>query len=149
MRYIITESSIDELVFKIISNKYETIPNETASKIINAYLKKNSDANIVDLIYAKLNSYDLKIIIKDEKYKIFFAYSENDSHAQISYDMSDGWCYISSDFIKKVRDLFGDSEYKLSFQKIISNWVEIKLEGWKVKNYDSENWLTGYRELEM
>ena len=39
MRYIITESSIDELVFKIISNKYETIPNETASKIINAYLK--------------------------------------------------------------------------------------------------------------
>ena len=63
--------------------------------------------------------------------------------------MSDGWCYISSDFIKKVRDLFGDSEYKLSFQKIISNWVEIKLEGWKVKNYDSENWLTGYRELEM
>ncbi len=148
MKLLITESSVDKLVSKILNSRLKIMPDENASKLIKSYLSNNKNTTVEELIFIKLDSYGLKIIEDMDKYKIFFVKSPDDTIATISYDMSDGWCHIHIFLVSDIRNMFGDMDFKLSIKKIISSWVESKIPGWKVKNADTEGVFSN-RELDM
>ena len=148
MKLLITESSIDKLVYKILNSKVKIMPDENASKLIKAYLNNNENVSIEELIFIKLDSYRFEIIESELLYKIFFAESPNDNIAKIAYSTPDGWCHIHVDLITKIRNMFGDTEYKLQIKKIISDWVESKIPGWRVRDAEIEGPFDD-RELDM
>ena len=148
MKLLITESSLDKLVYKILNSKVKVMPDENASKLIKSYLNNNENVSIEELIFIKLDSYRFEIIESQLLDKIFFAESPNDNIAKIAYSTPDGWCHIHVSLINKIRNMFGDTEYKLKIKKIISDWVESKIPGWRVRDAEVEG-LFDDRELDM
>jgi hypothetical protein len=67
--------------------------------------------------------------------KIYFVNSESEKYAQISYNKTDGWCYISWLLIDEISALF--STQKPDSKEIIGRWVENTLQI-KSKNTWSE-----------
>ena len=67
--------------------------------------------------------------------KIYFVNSESEKYAQISYNKTDGWCYISWLLIDEISALF--STQKPDSKEIIGRWVENALQI-KTKNTWSE-----------
>ena len=149
MKYLIIEqSSIEKLVYKILTSNSKIMPDENTSKLIKSYLKNNENVSIEELIFIKLDSYGFEIIESELLDKIFFAESPNDNIAKIAYSTPDGWCHIHVSLINKIRNMFGDTEYKLQIKKIISDWVESKIPGWRVRDAEIEG-LFDDRELDM
>ena len=58
--------------------------------------------------------------------KIYFVNSESEKYAQISYNKTDGWCYISWLLIDEISALF--STQKPDSKEIIGRWVESTLQ---------------------
>ena len=149
MKYLIIEqSSIEKLVYKILTSNLKIMPDENTSKLIKSYLNNNENVSIEELIFIKLDSYGFEIIESELLDKIFFAESPNDNIAKIAYSTPDGWCHIHVSLINKIRNMFGDTEYKLQIKKIISDWVESKIPGWRVRDAEIEG-LFDDRELDM
>ena len=122
MKYLIIEqSSIEKLVYKILTSNSKIMPDENTSKLIKSYLNNNENVSIEELIFIKLDSYGFEIIESELLDKIFFAESPNDNIAKIAYSTPDGWCHIHVSLINKIRNMFGDTEYKLQIKKIIPN----------------------------
>ena len=149
MKYLIIEqSSIEKLVYKILTSNSKIMPDENTSKLIKSYLNNNENVSIEELIFIKLDSYGFEIIESELLDKTFFAESPNDNIAKIAYSTPDGWCHIHVSLINKIRNMFGDTEYKLQIKKIISDWVESKIPGWRVRDAEIEG-LFDDRELDM
>jgi len=124
MKYLITESSLDNTVRKLLSSKKRLMPNDYASKIIRMYLQLNPDVNIENLIFEKL---DGKKFIQIEKgNKIYFVNSEDDEYAQIKYDKNDGWCGIYEELIYEISRFFSLDES--DSEQVIGMWVENTLQ---------------------
>ena len=118
MKYLIIEqSSIEKLVYKILTSNSKIMPDENTSKLIKSYLNNNENVSIEELIFIKLDSYGFEIIESELLDKIFFAESPNDNIAKIAYSTPDGWCHIHVSLINKIRNMFGDTEYKLQIKK--------------------------------
>ena len=58
--------------------------------------------------------------------KIYFVNSESDKYAQISYNKTDGWCYIHYGLINEISTFF--STQKSDSKEIIGRWVESTLQ---------------------
>ena len=70
-----------------------------------------------------MQKYNLVEIDND---RIYFAKKIGDEYAEIRFDKSDGWCYISYDLITFLSSMTG---FKWSeVQELISNWVEHTLQ---------------------
>ncbi len=124
MKYLITESSLDKIVGKLLSSKQKLMPDEEASKIIRMYLQSNPDVNIENLIFEKL---DGKRFIPIEKYqRVYFVNSEDDEYAQIRYDKDDGWCGIYYKLIYEISSFFSLNE--TDAEEVIGRWVENTLQ---------------------
>ena len=84
MKYLITESQIDKVIFKYLDNQD---------------------------------------FVKIEKgVLIYFANSEGDEYAQITYDKKNGFCYIFYEIIQEISSFF--SLQTSDSQEVISRWVE-------------------------
>jgi len=124
MKYLITESSLDKIVGKLLKSKKKLMPDEEASKIIRMYLQLNPDVSIENLIFEKL---DGKKFIQIKKWdRIYFVNSENDEYAQIRYDKSDGWCGIYYELIDEISSFF--SLEQTDSEQVIGMWVEDTLQ---------------------
>jgi len=124
MKYLITESSLDNTVRKLLSSKKRLMPNDYASKIIRMYLQLNPDVSIENLIFEKL---DGKKFIPIEKYqRVYFVNSENDEYAQIKYNMDDGLCIIEIKLIREISSFFSLENYES--RDVIKDWVENELQ---------------------
>jgi hypothetical protein len=62
----------------------------------------------------------------EKRNKIYFANSEGDKYAQIRYDKSDGWCYISWKLVDEISSFFSLDES--DSEQVIGRWVENTLQ---------------------
>ena len=92
MKYLITESQIDKVIFKYLDNQ--------------DFIKINKKINNEELIY--------------------FANSEGDEYAQITYDKKNGFCYIFYEIIDEISSFF--SLQTSDSQEVIGRWVENTLQ---------------------
>jgi len=78
------------------------------------------DKDFERVLFSYLDSQDFIQI--DDNDSIYFVNSEDDKFAQIRFDKSDGWCFISIDLIKEISSLFSlkDDDSK----EVIGRWVE-------------------------
>jgi len=78
------------------------------------------DKDFERVLFSYLDSQDFIQI--DDNDSIYFVNSEDDKFAQIKFDKSDGWCFISIDLIKEISSLFSlkDDDSK----EVIGRWVE-------------------------
>jgi hypothetical protein len=108
MKYLITESQIDNVIFKYLDNQDFLIYSN--GKKFNRY------------------TYFLNI---NKKYGIYFVNSEGDEYAQIRFDKDDGLCFITKDLVNEISSFFSiqDSDSR----QVIGRWVENTLK-MKVKN---------------
>jgi len=124
MKYLITESSLDKIVGKLLSSKQKLMPDEEVSKIIRMYLQLNPDVNIENLIFEKLDG--KRFILIEKLNKIYFVNSEDDEYAQIRYNKSGGWCYIYWKLIGEISSFFSlEESYS---EQVIGRWVENTLQ---------------------
>ncbi len=63
--------------------------------------------------------------------KIYFVKNVGDKYAEIRFDKSDGWCYISYELISFFSRMMGIEESDI--KEVIGRWVEHTLQ-MKVKN---------------
>jgi hypothetical protein len=85
---------------------------------------KITDKQLYDVIFLYLDNQDfIQIKIEDS---IYFVNSEDDTHAQIRYNKSIGWCYISWKLVGEISSFF--SMDKFDSEKIIGKWVENTLQ---------------------
>ena len=76
------------------------------------------------VIFRYLDNQDFIPIEKGDK--IYFANSEGDEYAQIRYDKSDGWCYISWKLVDEISSFFSLDES--DSEQVIGRWVENTLQ---------------------
>ena len=89
--------------------------------IISESQELNAKKKLVFFLLDK-QKYNL-IDIKD---RIYFVKKIGDEYAEIRFDKSDSWCYISYDLITFLSSMTG---FKWSeVQELISNWVEHTLQ---------------------
>ena len=62
----------------------------------------------------------------EENDKIFFVNSEDDKYAQIKYDKSDGWCFITYKLVEEISSFF--SLEFIDSKQVIGRWVENTLQ---------------------
>lgn len=95
-----------------------------------------TESQIEKLVVRYLNGLKWKLIKKSEKgyghitKNIYFLVQEgSENFADIRYDRWDGKCYINSDFIEKIGDLFSidPDGYDDDVTIIITEWLETKL----------------------
>jgi hypothetical protein len=85
---------------------------------------KITDSQLESVIFLYLDNQDfIQIKIEDS---IYFVNSEDDTHAQIRYNKSIGWCYISWKLVGEISSFF--SMDKFDSEKIIGKWVENTLQ---------------------
>ena len=72
------------------------------------------------IIFKYLDNQNFVVIENTDR--VYFVNSENDKYSQISYDKTDGWCYIYHKLIDEISTFFsmGYSDSK----EIIGRWVE-------------------------
>ena len=122
MKYLITESSLDKIVGKLLNSKQKLMPDEEASKIIRMYLKSNPDVSIEHLIFEKLDNQNFTRIEKENNLYFFYEYEDEDDFAYIKYDEENGWCFIYFELVGQISFLFSLNESDT--EKIIGKWVE-------------------------
>jgi hypothetical protein len=88
MKYLITESQREKVIFKYLDNQ------------------------------------DFIQIEREDS--IYFVNSEDDTHAQIRYNKSSGWCYISWKLVNEISSFF--SLEKTDSEQVIGRWVENTLQ---------------------
>jgi hypothetical protein len=152
MKFILTESKLNDIVSKILNSGKNILPKESSSTIIRRYIKENPDIDIKDLVFTKLDSYDFKMVKhkfyhpNDKLDDLYFVNDLDDDQAVISYNLSDGWCYVDVKLMKKIDNFFDGFFVSSDIKKIIGEWVESKIPGYKVTDVDIEGvWY--YREL--
>ena len=74
--------------------------------------------------------------------KIYFVNSESEKYAQISYNKTDGWCYISWLLIDEISALFSMDES--NSQEVIGKWVEYTLQ-MRVTNTNQRKWRYSFQ----
>jgi hypothetical protein len=99
MKYLITESQLDKVIFKYLDNQDFLIYSN--GKKFNRY------------------AYFLNI---NKRYGIYFVNSEGDEYAQIRFDKDDGLCFITKDLVNEISSFFSiqDSDSR----QVIGRWVE-------------------------
>jgi hypothetical protein len=75
--------------------------------------------------------------------RIYFVKKIGDDYAEIRYDKSDGWCYISYDLITFLSSITGFQRPEV--QELIVKWVEHTLQ-MEVKY---NNWSAGTKYLKL
>ena len=93
----------------------------TESKILSAMEKYLDIQNFI-----RINTHDA----------VYFANSEDDKFAEIMYDYGTGICYINSDLINEIDDIFSSKHIVTS--NVIAGWVENKL---NVKVVETNSWI--------
>ncbi len=88
MKYLITESQREKVIFKYLDNQ------------------------------------DFIQIEREDS--IYFVNSEDDTHAQIRYNKSSGWCYISWKLVNEISSFF--SLEKTDSEQVIGRWFENTLQ---------------------
>jgi len=95
-----------------------------------------TESQLDKAVFIYLNNQDF-VIIKIKK-QIYFSNSEGDKYAQIRYDKSDGWCYISYKLIDEISSFFSLEESDST--EVIGRWVENTLQ-MRVTNTLSPIWF--------
>jgi hypothetical protein len=85
---------------------------------------KITDSKLESVIFLYLDNQDFIQIEREDS--IYFVNSEGDTHAQIRYNKSIGWCYISWKLVGEISSFF--SMDKFDSEKIIGKWVENTLQ---------------------
>ena len=81
---------------------------------------KITDSQLESVIFLYLDNQDFIQIERGDK--IYFANSEDDTHAQIRYDKKNGWCYISWELVGEISSFFSLDES--DSEQVIGRWVE-------------------------
>lgn len=96
------------------------IKESKMEKVISNYIDKLDYDIIVKKI--KVHSVDSKVI--------YFVRKNNDGYADIRFEFWDFKCYINSDLIDEINDLFSidpDDDFGIDSKDIVGEWVENKL----------------------
>ena len=95
------------------------IKESKMEKMISNYINKLDYDVIVKKI--KVYSVDSKVI--------YFIRKNNDGYADIRFEFWDFKCYINSDLIDEINDLFSidPDDYDIDAKDIVGEWVEDKL----------------------
>jgi hypothetical protein len=95
------------------------IKESKMEKMISNYINKLDYDVIVKKI--KVYSVDSKVI--------YFIRKNNDGYADIRFETWDFKCYINSDLIDEINDLFSidPDDYNIDAKDIVGEWVEDKL----------------------
>lgn len=123
MKFIIKESQME----KMISNYIDKLDYDIIVKKIKVY------------------SVDSKVI--------YFVRKNNDGYADIRFETWDFKCYINSDLIDEINDLFSidPDDYDIDTKHIIGEWVEDKLNLKEIpwhKLYDVSGWAAEVLNIE-
>jgi len=129
MKYLITESSIGNLVHKVLSSDKRLMTDEATIKLVRSYLNSNPDVNLNDLIGIKMDSFNFSVI-KDKVLRfVYFVESEDDDVAQIGYDVDNEECWVRIGLIFLIERLF-DIEFdeaKDSIGEWVSNYLNVEV----------------------
>jgi hypothetical protein len=129
MKYLITESSIGNLVHKVLSSDKRLMTDEATIKLVKSYLNSNPDVNLNDLIGIKMDSFNFSVI-KDKVLRfVYFVESEDDDVAQIGYDVDNEECWVRIGLIFLIERLF-DIEFdeaKDSIGEWVSNYLNVEV----------------------
>jgi hypothetical protein len=145
MKYLITESSIGNLVHKVLSSDKRLMTDEATIKLVKSYLNSNPDVNLVDLIGIKMGSFDFKVFRYNKQWFIYFIESEDDDVAQIAYDIDNHECWVRIGLIFLIAKLF-DIEFD-DAKDSIGEWVSNYLNA-EVKNVEYDE-ITTPNELKL
>ena len=83
-----------------------------------------TESKLNQVIFGYLNNQDFIQI--NNRFDIFFEYSEGDEYPQIVYTKSDGSCLIFINLIKEISSFFSLDEY--DSKQVIGRWVENTLQ---------------------
>jgi hypothetical protein len=129
MKYLITESSIGNLVHKVLSSNKRLMTDEATIKLVKSYLNSNPDVNLVDLIGIKMDSFNFSVIKNKVQRFVYFVESEDDDIAEIGYDVDNKECWVRIGLIFLIERLF-DIEFdeaKDSIGEWVSNYLNVEV----------------------
>jgi hypothetical protein len=145
MKYLITESSIGNLVHKVLSSDKRLMTDEATIKLVKSYLNSNPDVNLVDLIGIKMDSFNFSVIKNKVQRFVYFVESEDDDIAEIGYDVDNKECWVRIGLIFLIAKLF-DIEFD-DAKDSIGEWVSNYLNA-EVKNVEYDE-ITTPNELKL
>lgn len=93
------------------------------------------ESHIENAVKSYINKLDYKIVVKKTKVHsvtskvTFFVRKNNSGYADIRFESWDFKCYINSDLIDEINDLFSidPDDYGIEAKDIVGEWVENKL----------------------
>jgi hypothetical protein len=119
MKYLITESSIGNLVHKVLSSDKKIMPDESTNKLITSYLNSNPDVNLDELIGIKLGTLKKQVINRDTYYSVMGEdYTER---TVLVYSPKDNEIYISLYLIYEILAIIPVNH--LDLEDIIMKWA--------------------------
>jgi hypothetical protein len=145
MKYLITESSIGNLVHKVLSSDKRLMTDEATIKLVRSYLNSNPDVNLVDLIGIKMDSFNFSVIKNKVQRFVYFVESKDDDIAEIGYDVDNKECWVRIGLIFLIAKLF-DIEFD-DAKDSIGEWVSNYLNA-EVKNVEYDE-ITTPNELKL
>ena len=117
------------------------------------------ESQVENLILNYINKLDYDVIVKKIKVYsvdskvIYFVKKNNDGYADIRFESWDFKCYINSDLIDEINDLFSidPDDYDIDAKDIVGEWVEDKLNLKEIpwnKLYVMSGWMKEVLNLE-